>query len=411
MSVNGQHLNGRSARPASAPLASRYAHVVGWGMAVPDKVVTNDDLARIVDTSDEWITTRTGIRERRVAGPKDTTASLAVQAARQALEVANVEPDEVDLIIVATSTPEHILPATACLVQDALGATQAGAFDLSAACTGFIYALALGAQSIRSGASDTVLVIGSETMSRVVNWRDRGTCILFGDGAGAFLLQARETPGGVLHSLLRSDGSGGASLIIPAGGSKIPTSFTSVRDHLHTIQMDGKEVYRFATRVMAAAVRDVTQRAGLALEDVRLIVPHQANRRIIDTSAKTLGLPQERFVINVDRYGNTSAASIPIAVCEAVTQGRLRPNDHLVLVGFGAGLTWGAVLVQWEATAPPEVSRWTRLRRQAAYGLARVRSAGRRSLRALEGLFAGSQSLDANVGASRMKTGEGQPKR
>jgi 3-oxoacyl-[acyl-carrier-protein] synthase-3 len=301
----------------------------------------------------------------------------------------------VDLIVVATSTPEYIMPATACLVQDALGATQAGAFDLSAACTGFIYALSLGAQSIRSGASNTVLVIGSETMSRVVNWRDRGTCILFGDGAGAFLLQARDTPGGVLHSLLRSDGSGGESLIIPAGGSKIPSSFTSVRDNLHTIQMDGKEVYRFATRVMASAVRDVTQRAGLALEDVRLIVPHQANRRIIDSSAKTLGLPEDRFVINVDRYGNTSAASIPIAVCEAVTQGRLRPDDHLVLVGFGAGLTWGAVLVQWEATVPPEVSRWTQLRRQAAYSLARVRSAGRRSLRALEGVLFGAPSLAA----------------
>jgi 3-oxoacyl-[acyl-carrier-protein] synthase-3 len=199
----------------------------------------------------------------------------------------------------------------------------------------------------------------------------------------------------VLHSLLRSDGSGGESLIIPAGGSKIPSSFTSVRDNLHTIQMDGKEVYRFATRVMASAVRDVTQRAGLALEDVRLIVPHQANRRIIDSSAKTLGLPEDRFVINVDRYGNTSAASIPIAVCEAVTQGRLRPDDHLVLVGFGAGLTWGAVLVQWEATVPPEVSRWTQLRRQAAYSLARVRSAGRRSLRALEGVLFGAPSLAA----------------
>lgn len=395
MSTNGHHPNGNGARPATAPAAPRYAHVIGWGMAVPDKVVTNDDLARLVDTSDEWITTRTGIRERRVAGPKDTTASLGVQAARRALDVANVEPDAVDLIIVATSTPEHIMPATACLVQDALGATQAGAFDLSAACTGFIYALSLGAQSIRSGATNTVLVIGAETMSRVVNWRDRGTCILFGDGAGAFLLQARETPGGVLHSLLRSDGSGGASLIIPAGGSKIPSSFTSVRDNLHTIQMDGKEVYRFATRVMASAVRDVTQRAGLALEDVRLIVPHQANRRIIDSSAKTLGLPEERFVINLDRYGNTSAASIPIAVCEAVTQGRLRPDDHLVLVGFGAGLTWGAVLVQWEATQPAEISRWTQLRRQAAYGLARVRSAGRRSLRALEGLMFGAPSLAA----------------
>jgi 3-oxoacyl-[acyl-carrier-protein] synthase-3 len=378
-------------------------------MAVPEKVLTNDELSRMVDTSDEWIATRTGIKERRIAGPKETTASLAITAARKALEVADVEPESIDLVIVATSTPEHIFPSTASLVQDALGAINAGAFDLSAACTGFIYALAMGSQSIRSGASNIVLVIGAETLSRAVNWRDRGTCILFGDGAGAFLLQGRESPGGVLCSLLRSDGSGGSSLIIPAGGSKHPTSFTTVRDNLHTIQMDGKEVYRFATRVMTQSVKEVVMCAGITLDDVRLIVPHQANQRIIESSARGLGLPEERFMVNVDKYGNTSAASIPMAVCEAVAQGRLRPDDHMVMVGFGAGLTWGSVVVKWDAT-PVEISRWSRTRRQLSYEFAKVRSAARRGLRSLEGLLFGSQAPEVGGEAPRPKRTEAPAK-
>jgi len=368
----------------------RYAHITGWGMAVPEKVLTNDDLARMVDTSDNWIRTRTGIRERRIAGPRDSTASLSVEAAQNALEVADIAPDDVDLIIVATSTPEHLMPATASLVQDALGATKAGGFDLLAACSGFVYALTVGAQVIRSGAMQNVLVIGAETLSRVVNWNDRGTCILFGDGAGAFLLQGSGVPGGVLSTLLRSDGSGASSLIIPAGGSRMPASFNTVREHLHTIQMDGKEVYRFATRVMAAATREVVQKAGLRLDDVRLIVPHQANRRIIESAARSLELPQEKFFMNLERYGNTSAASIPIAGCEAVEQGRLRSNDHAVLIGFGAGLTWGAALVKWDVTVKPEVSRWNQLRRRAVYGLAKVRSSLRRGVRRVEGVIYGS---------------------
>ncbi|MBP7694687.1 MAG: ketoacyl-ACP synthase III, partial [Anaerolineales bacterium] len=322
-----------------------YAHIVGWGMAVPERVMTNDDLARLVDTTDEWIVARTGIRERRIAGPKETTATLSAEAGRLALEVADVAPEDVDLVIVATSTPEHAFPSTASLVQDALGAENAGAFDLAAACTGFIYGLAMGSAAIRSGTAQNVLVIGAETLSRVVNWKDRGTCILFGDGAGAFLLQGRASPGGILSTLLRSDGSGGDSLIIPAGGSKLPATYDTVRDNQHTIHMDGKEVYRFATRVMTSAVKEVVEAAGLTLEQLRLIVPHQANKRIIESSAKSLGLPEDKFILNLDRYGNTSAASIPIAVCEAVAQGRLRPDDHLVLVGFGAGLTWGSALL------------------------------------------------------------------
>jgi 3-oxoacyl-[acyl-carrier-protein] synthase-3 len=371
---------------------ARYAHITGWGMALPERVLTNHDIARMVDTSDEWITARTGIRQRRVAGPKETTASLAIEAAQAALEVADLSPEDLDLIIVATSTPEYLFPATACLVQDALGAVNAGAYDMLAACSGFIYAVNTASQAIRSGAMHNVLVIGSETLSRIVNWKDRGTCILFGDGAGAFVLQSSEVPGGVLSGLMRADGSGGSSLAVPAGGSRLPASLDTVRRNLHVIHMDGKEVYRFATRVMASAVREVVECAGLTLDQVQVVVPHQANKRIIESAARSLDLPEEKFIVNLDRYGNTSTASIPIAVCEAVAEGRVHPNDHLVMVGFGAGLTWGASLVKWHVTAKPPVSLAHRMRRQALYGLARVRSVMRRSVRRVEGALYGSQS-------------------
>jgi 3-oxoacyl-[acyl-carrier-protein] synthase-3 len=374
----------------------RYAHITGWGMALPERVLTNEELSRTVDTTDDWIVSRTGIRERRIADGRETTASLALDAARAALECADLSPRQLDLVIVATSTPEHIFPATACLVQDALGAVNAGGFDLSAACSGFIYALGVAADGIRSGSHQNVLVIGAETLSRVVNWKDRGTCILFGDGAGAFVLQASQLPGGVLSSLVRSDGSGGHSLVIPAGGSRLPASFDTVRDNQHTIQMDGKEVYRFATRVMASAAREVVQKAGLTLDDIALVVPHQANRRIIESAARSLNLPEDRFVVNLDRYGNTSTASIPIAICEAVACGRVRPNDHLVLVGFGAGLTWGAAVVQWNVTLRPEVSPWHRIGRRTLYSLSRVRSAVRRGLRRVEGVVYGKQSPEGH---------------
>lgn len=382
-----------AAPPVGAPpIPNRYAHIVGWGMAVPQKVMTNDDLARIVDTTDEWITSRTGIRQRRIAGPKESTSTLATQAGRAALDMANIDPGDVDLVIVATCTPDHFFPATACLVQDALGCSRAGAFDVSAACSGFIYGLTLATSMIRTGAMRTILVIGAETLSRFINWRDRGTCVLFGDGAGAFVLQARETPGGLLTSVLRADGSGGGSLIVPAGGSRQPATFETVRDNLHTLQMDGKAVYRFATRVMTESIKEVTGKAGVTLDQVQLIVPHQANQRIIESSARSLGLSEDRFVLNLDRYGNTSAASIPIAVCEAVRDGRLRPDDNVVLVGFGAGLTWGAGLIQWDATPPAEPTGIARFRRQLSYSFAGLRSTARRGLRRVEGLLFGSQS-------------------
>lgn len=325
---------------------SRYAHLTGWGMAVPDRVLTNHELEQMVDTNDEWIMARTGIRERRIADKSDTTASLAAKAALRALQGTDVKAREIDLIIVATSSPEHIFPSTASLVQDRIGATEAGAFDLSAACTGFIFALNMAAQAIRSGSLNRALVIGSETLSRLINWEDRGTAILFGDGAGAFLLEGRDWPGGVLSCVMRSDGSGGDLLSVPAGGSFMPTTLETLQKKLHLIQMDGREVFRFATRVMASATREVVEQAGLALEDIDLIIPHQANKRIIDSAARAVGLREEKVFLNIEKYGNTSAASVPIALCEAFEQGRAKVGDTLAFVAFGAGLTWAAAVVK-----------------------------------------------------------------
>jgi 3-oxoacyl-[acyl-carrier-protein] synthase III len=369
---------------------SPFAHITGWGMAVPEKILTNDDLAQMVETTDEWIHERTGIRERHIAAPEQTSASLAIQASLQALEVANLKPSELDLIIVASSSPEHIFPSTASLVQDRLGAGKAGAFDLLAACTGFIYAISTGAQAIRSGSAKNVLIIGAETLSRFTNWKDRNTCILFGDGAGAFVLQASETPGGVLSSTLRSDGSGADLLSVPAGGSFLPTSHETVDKGQHFIQMNGREVFRFATRVMAQATREVVEAAELTLEEVNLIIPHQANQRIIDSAARNLEIPLERFVINVERYGNTSTASIPIATCEAFQQGRLNPGDRVVMVGFGAGLTWGAALIQWSGPFLPEKPIYPFTYR----AWVRIRSFMRRLIRHIEGVIWGRKYPD-----------------
>jgi len=372
----------------------RYAHIVGWGKYVPNKVLTNDDLSRMVDTSDEWIVTRTGIRERRVAGPKDTTASMGLAAAKEALERAGVRPHEVDLIIVATATPEHVFPSTASLIQDALGAVKAGAFDLSAGCTGFMYALTMGNQAIRSGASEIILVIGAETLSRIMDWKDRATCVLFGDGAGAVVLRAGTlAAGGVLATLCRSDGSGGDLLMLPGGGSKFPASHQTLDQNLHTIKMNGREVFRFATRIMDKSAREVAAQAGIPIENVELIIPHQANLRIIQAAARALKLPDERFFVNLHRYGNTSSASIPIAICEAVEQGKLKPGDHCVMVGFGAGLTWGAALVKWGEPVPlHEPTRLERVYKRLLYIAAGVRSRLVRGLRRIETLLGGTPS-------------------
>ncbi len=363
----------------------RYAHIVGWGCYLPARLVTNDELSTMVDTTDEWIFQRTGIRTRHIAAAHETTATLAFEAAARALTVADLHPSQVELIIVATSTPEYMFPSTACKVQDYLGATRAGAFDLSAACSGFVYALQMASQSIATGAVRNAVVIGSETMSRVIDWSDRGTCVLFGDGAGAVVLKGSSVPGGVMATTLRSDGSGADLLSLPAlYHNPVPIAgaeYSTNGHHKNVIDMDGRQVYRFATNVIASSVQEVLKKCELTLDDIALIIPHQANTRIIEAAARKLKLPIEKFYMNVEHNGNTSSASIPLALCDAVSEGRLRPDDNIVFVGFGGGLTWAASIVKWDVT-PPEISfvdhEWKRMRYIMARGRSRLRRWQRR---------------------------------
>jgi 3-oxoacyl-[acyl-carrier-protein] synthase-3 len=365
-----------------------YAHIVGWGKYIPEKVVTNDDIAQSLDTSDEWIKTRTGISERRFVGENETTASMAIAAAKLALDRGRITPTAIDLIIVATLSPEYFFPSTASLVQDAIGANGAGAFDLSAACSGFIYGLAMGSAMIQSGAVRVVLVIGSETLSRVLDNQDRGTYPLFGDGAGAVVLEAHETPGGVLSTVLGSHGSGGEHLIIPAGGSKLPTSQYTIDNRLHCIKMNGREVYRFATRIMGKAAKEACEKAGVALNEIDLFIPHQANIRIIRSASKYLKISDDKVFTNLHKYGNTSTASIPIALCEAIQEGRVKTDDRLVMVGFGAGLSWGATVVKWGLPMPYKRRKWWyRALRWFVYRWARLRSRYVRLVRRLESML------------------------
>ncbi|MEX0710140.1 MAG: beta-ketoacyl-ACP synthase III [Chloroflexota bacterium] len=325
------------------------AVITGWGMYAPPRIMTNDELATMVDTSDEWIVSRTGIRERRIAGPDETTTSLSVNAARDALAVAGVDAAEVDLVIVATCSPDYPLPATSVTVATALGATRAAGFDLQAACSGFLYGLATGSSFVRSGMYRNVLVIGVEVLSRFLNWKDRNTCVLFGDGAGAVLLQASDQPGGMIGFNLFSDGTGFEGIIVPAGGSVCPASPQTSAEGKHFIQMMGRDVYKYATRQLAesavAAVRD----AGLAVGDIDQFVFHQANLRIIENVQRQLDIPSEKTYINIEKYGNTSAASVPMALVEALAAGRIKPGDRILMVAFGAGYTAGAAVVEWTA--------------------------------------------------------------
>src|SRR5581483_2953373 len=363
---------------------ARYAHIVGWGKFLPPNIMTNDDLAKKVDTSDKWIRERTGIAERRIA-TKETTASMALYAAQDALEVADINPSEIDLVIVATSTPEYIFPATASIVQDQLGARNAAAFDLSAACSGFVYALSVGASMVRAGTYDTVMVIGSETMSRILDWKDRATCVLFGDGAGAVILRGSEQYGGILSTVLGSDGSGGELLEVPAGGSKHPASLETVMGNLHTIRMNGREVYRFATRVMVDATKQALDKAHIPQDELDMLIPHQANVRIIDYAAKSLNLPSDKVFVNLQKYGNTSAASIPIALTEAIEEKRVNPGDHLVFVGFGGGLTWGSCAIEWtEPTIKRQTTRQRVAQSKLRYQWAHLKSFGHRVLRRVD---------------------------
>ncbi len=342
-------------------------------MAVPETVMTNDDLSAIVETTDDWIRQRTGIRERRIASDKETTATLGLKAAQRALEVADILPLELDMIIVATSTPENVFPSTASLIQSWLGANKAGAFDLSAACSGFVYAVDMAAQAIRSGRSQKALIIGAETMSRVLDWSDRGTCILFGDGAGAVVLEASPVEGGVLSAVLRSDGSGGDLLGIPTFGSTDMAEIETLPNghKLGKMHMNGGEVFKFASRVIGESINQALDIAGLTIKDLALIVPHQANLRIIAAAARSLKVEESLFYVNLDRYGNTSAASIPIALVEAIQAGRVKENDHIAFVGFGGGLTWASMVVKWGAPKPDDRSKMlNRQRREAIYAFA-----------------------------------------
>jgi 3-oxoacyl-[acyl-carrier-protein] synthase-3 len=326
-----------------------YARIVGLGQSVPPRVVTNDELAKMVDTSDEWIRTRTGIGERRFAAEGETTASLAAAAGCRALDEAGVAPDDIDLVIVATSTPDYpLFPATACLVQAELKLSNAGAFDLSAACSGFVYGLITASQFIATGAFRRVLVIGADALSRFTNFEDRTTCVLFGDGAGAAVVAASDEPGGLLSFVLGADGSGGEHMLVPSGGSRNPITADSLAAHENTIQMNGREVYRFSTTTPGDALDRAADAAGVRVKDLDLVVAHQANVRILQTVAKNLDVPEGLFYTNMDRFGNTSAASVPLALCDAVAEGRIGPGALVGLMGFGAGLTWATAIWRWQ---------------------------------------------------------------
>lgn len=327
---------------------STRAVITGIGHAVPDKIVTNEDLAKLVDTNDEWIVQRTGIKQRRVCSDAETTSTLATAAGREAMERAGVGPDDIDLIVVGTVTGDMIFPSTSCLVQHALGIKAAGALDVGAACAGFIYSLSLAGAMIEAGRTQRALVIGVDTLSKIVDWTDRSTCVLFGDGAGAVVLEPRQdTNRGLLDTVLLADGSGAKHINLEVGGTLHPACRPDSADYRSTVFMAGAEVYRFAVTAMGDACCKLLERVGLTSDDVDLFVPHQANLRIIKSAADRLNLPDERVFINVHKYGNTSGGSIPLALYEAVEEGRLKEGMLVMTVGFGAGLVWGANLIRW----------------------------------------------------------------
>lgn len=325
----------------------RPVGIIGTGKYVPERILTNSDLEKIVETNDEWIVSRTGIRERHIAAPHEATSDLAYEAALKALESAGMKAEELDLIIVATVTPDSSFPSTACILQDKLGAKGAAAFDLSAACSGFVYSLATANGFIQTGMYNNALIIGADTLSRITDYTDRNTCVLFGDGAGAVIIGEVPEGRGFQSFDLGAEGSGGSLLKMEAGGSRLPASQQTIDDKKHFIYMNGREVFKFAVRVMGSATERVLTKAGLGKEDIDLFVPHQANIRIIQSAMQRLDLPEEKCVINVDRYANTSAASIPLALVEAAEEGRMKPGDTVLMVGFGGGLTWGASVLIW----------------------------------------------------------------
>lgn len=364
-------------------MAMRYGNIVGWGKYVPPKVITNKDLEKTIDTSDEWIYTRTGIRERHVVSEGETNSDMSIAASREALEMAGVRARDLGLIIVATSSPDYLTPPISSQVQHALGAKDVGAFTLVAGCPGFVYGLVTAQQFIASGACDNVLVVGSEVLSRFLDWNDRDTCVLFGDGAGAVVVQVSDEPSGVLSYVLGSDGSGAEHLILPGGGSNAPPTHETLDQGRQFLKMNGRQVFRFASRVLGKALKQAIQQANLTTDDIDLFIPHQANARIIESAARHVNLPREKVFVNIERYGNTSAASIPIALCEAFEQGRAKVGDTLAFVAFGAGLTWASAVVKIGERVEPvaieksKLSRWlslSNITRSSTSGIAKVAS-------------------------------------
>lgn len=327
-------------------MQKRYGRIAGWGAYVPETIVTNYDLEKRLDTSHEWIVQRSGIHQRRIAAPNETTSAMAMRASQRALEQANLSARDLDLIIVATSTPDYLTPPISSQIQHGLGAADTPGFVLVNGCAGFVYALCTAHQFIASGVYQNILIIGVELLSRHLNWQDRSTCVLFGDAAGAVVMQASERPGGVLGFAWGSDGSQGQHIIVPAGGTVEPFNADALASGRHLIHMNGREVFKFATRVIGPASQRAVVQAGLTLDDVDWIIPHQANLRIIEAAARNMELPMERFIVNINKYANTSAASIPLALSEALNEGRIGLEDTLLLVTFGAGLTWAAAVVQ-----------------------------------------------------------------
>ncbi len=323
----------------------RYAQLTGWGYYVPEKVLTNADLEKMVDTNDEWIVQRTGIKERRIRTENDTNTSMSVEAAKKALKVAGLTPQDLDFIICCTTTPDYLLPAAGSLVQAELGAT-CGAMQLSTACSGWVYGAVMADSLIRSGVYDTILVVGAEIISHGIDYTDRTTCVLFGDGAAATIFQVSDQPTGILASELGSDGAKAKSLWVPGGGTTTPISQEVVDARSHYIVMDGQEVFKFAARVVGDSLQRVIVQAGLTLQDIDLFIPHQANARIIESAARMMGIPLEKFFINIHKYGNTSAASVPIALVEAIEEGRIKEGDTLAVAAFGGGLSWGSAVLQ-----------------------------------------------------------------
>jgi 3-oxoacyl-[acyl-carrier-protein] synthase III len=341
---------------SAPPELARGATIAGTGMCVPGRVLTNADLETMVDTSNQWILDRTGIAERRIADAGEQSSDLAVEAARRALDMAGLTPNDVDQIIVATTTPDRFLPSCACTVQAKLGATRAAAYDVFAACTGFVYALGIARGLIGTSVADRVLVIGVETLSRIVDYTDRNTCVLFGDGAGAAMLVPCAPDEGIGGVSVRSDGALGDLLEVPAGGSAQPANHETVDQRGHFIKMRGKELFRVAVRCMEESLREALERSGVGPEDLDLVIPHQANLRIIEAMRERLGVPADKVIVNLERYGNTSSASIPISLDEVVRAGRLRPGDRVGFVAFGGGATWGASVMRWTAPAYVETN-------------------------------------------------------